>query len=200
MSSEVKALKISCGVRESIGTSSAVALRRSGFVPAVLYDGSTGSSVHLFVNHKEFLSLRKSSGVLANRLFELNVGGNTSHAILKEIQRHVVTDEVVHIDFQKVDKSSKVRVEIAIKIVGEDACDGLRGGGILNFALRSVRLQCNPLAIPAIIEVDISALQIGDSIHVKDVNLPSGVSIAPGVDPIAPVVSVVPPSDDEKGE
>ena len=158
--------------RKHIGTGPARALRRSGFVPAVVYGHKQNISFSL--PRKEMSRLYLKSGFWST-LFDLNIEGTSYRALAQAVQVHPVTDEIMHIDFSHIGKDAKVKVHVHFNFTHQDKCIGIKRGGILNIIKRSVDVMCSPDHIPHHIDIDISNLQIGYSIHIGDITLPYGV-------------------------
>ncbi len=163
---------ITAKVRE-VKPKGAKKLRREGKVPGVIY-GANFENKHIELDKSKLLSaLRKSS---RNDVFELDVEGDDKYeVIVKSIQWHPVTDDIVHIDFYKLTKGQPIAVEVPIKLVGE--AKGVKMGGDLYQPRKTITVVALPEAIPKEIEVDISNLEIGDVIHVFDLEMPEGVRV-----------------------
>jgi large subunit ribosomal protein L25 len=173
--------------REQTGKGVARRLRSGGMVPAVMY--GVGDPRPLAVPHKEMLRLLRSEGG-DHALIELKVGGKKTGVILRDYQLDPVTGDLIHCDFQEVQKGHRLTVTVGIVVVGETPV-GVREQGILQHQMHEIELDCLPDRIPERLEVDASPLRIGDSIHVADLKLPEGVRFH--ASPDATVVSVLPP-------
>jgi large subunit ribosomal protein L25 len=179
---------LSAESREGVGKGVTRKLRAAGRIPGIVY-GKTRDpqSIHLDPTALEKL-LRGSGGI--NTLIDLSVGDRTDTVLVKELQRHPVRGAFWHVDFYQVDLSQKITVDIPLHFVGK--AHGVEFGGILDHPLREIEVECLPRAIPEFIEVDVSALEVGDSIHVSDLVLPEGVELL--TDGQLPVASVVLPA------
>jgi large subunit ribosomal protein L25 len=142
-----------------------------------------------------------------NTLIELSVDGTTRTVLVKELQREPVRGRPIHTDFYMVDLEKKVEVSVPIRLVGTAA--GVELGGILDHPLREIELECLPRAIPESVSVDVSELDVGQSVHVRDLELPEGSSVRTDVNlavasVVAPVVVEEPvveePEEGEEGE
>jgi large subunit ribosomal protein L25 len=139
-----------------------------------------------------------------NTLIELSVDGTAQTVLVKELQRDPVRGRPIHTDFYLVDLDKKVEVSVPIHLTGK--APGVELGGILDHPLREIELECLPRAIPESIDVDVSGLDVGDSIHVRDLELPEGVSVSTDVNlavasVVAPVVVEEPVAEEvEEGE
>jgi len=152
-------------MREKIGGKKGLALlRQGGNVPAVIY-GTGKPPVHVTVGEKEILAVLKKG---ANSVVKIKYLSSSDTAILKEVQKHVVTGRVVHIDFQRISLTDKIKVKVRVKLVGE-SCGVKMEGGIVEHNMRELNVLCLPTDIPKDIEVNITALHLGDVIRVKDI-------------------------------
>ena len=110
------------------------------------------------------------------QLFELKVDGAAMDVLARDLQLHPVTDAILHVDFLAVKAGATVTVNVPVVFVNEEACEGLRRGGVLNIVRHEVELYCPADAIPEALTVDLAGLDIGDSIHIATVSLPEGVT------------------------
>jgi len=180
--------------RASTGKGAARKLRAAGRIPAVLY-GQGKASLPLTIDPRALEKVLRSGG--ANALLDLTVEGRpelgSPVALVKELQRHPIRGTIVHADLYQVDLTRTVEVEVPVHLVGK--AKGLDFGGILEHSLREIALECLPRSIPAAIEVDITNMELGDVIHVRDLVLPAGVSLL--TDPDLGVVHVALPAAEE---
>jgi large subunit ribosomal protein L25 len=180
--------------RSSTGKGVARKLRAAGRIPAVLY-GQGKESVPLTIDPRALEKVLRSGG--ANTLLDLTVEGRpelgSPVALVKELQRHPIRGTIVHADLYQVALTRTVEVEVPVHLVGR--AKGLDFGGILEHSLREIALECLPRSIPAAIEVDITNMELGDVIHVRDLVLPAGVSLL--TDPDLGVVHVALPAAEE---
>jgi len=161
---------ISARSRESRGKGAARQTRREGRIPGVLY-GHGEDSVSLSVDANELQKLVHSISI-ENTIVDLDLGSGEPYKVLiRELQRHPFRDEFVHIDFFHVAMDEKIQVEVPIVLIGTPT--GVKNkGGVLDHQLRELEVFCLPGSIPEKIELDVSNLDIGDSIHVSDIELP----------------------------
>lgn len=180
-------------IRTGLGKGVAKKLRRARRIPGVVY-GGTQPAVPVTVDPTALLGiLGRDENVLINLTMQGD-GGRTAMVILKELQRDPVKGGPLHVDFQEVSMEKKIRVEISLLLTGEPT--GVKNkGGILEHGLRQLFVECLPLAIPERISVDVSGLDIGNSLHVADLTLPEGVRVLD--DPERVVASVVAPTVEE---
>jgi large subunit ribosomal protein L25 len=160
--------------RADRGTGVARKLRVTGNVPAVIYGhGRTPQS--LSINTREIDKLLSTVSA-ASTVIELNVDGKVARTLIREIQRHPVRRSIVHVDFQELVAGEKITVSIPLRFTG--TADGVRNsGGILEETMHQVHLRLDPTSIPDHIDVDVTHLTIGHSIHIRDLKLPEGVSV-----------------------
>ena len=154
--------------RDEVGKGFARRLRQAGSVPAVYY-GRGEAPVALAVHAKELESILHGSAG-SNVIVDLKVEGDAAadrKALLREIQRHPVKGNIIHVDFQHISLSERITVEVPVVLIGTPA--GVKdGGGILEHLLREVEVECLPTDIPEKLTVDVSHLNIGESVHVSD--------------------------------
>ena len=176
--------------RETKGKGPAKKLRSSGKIPAVIY-GQGEESVALTLDGKAFHAVLHSHHG-ENVIFEVKIPGRKTglKAILREVQHEPVTGEILHVDFQHISMTKKITVEVPVALMGTP--DGVRNkGGILEHILHELEVECLPGDIPEHIEVDVSQLDVGDSIHVSDIPV-TKVKIL--TDPERSIATVVPPT------
>ena len=186
--------KLAAENRSEAGKGAARRLRASGRVPAVLYGHGTKPQ-HLSVDARQFgQALRTDAGT--NVLISLEVGRDQHLALAKEIQRHPVRGNLIHVDFIQVRRGEKVHVQVSVRLVGESP--GVREGGIADQDLYQLNVEAEVTAVPEAIEADVSGLGIGDVLRVGDLKAPGGAVILE--DPEAAVVSVVAPTVEAEPE
>lgn len=156
-----------------IGSRSSGRLRAAGKVPGVVY-GHGNDPVPVAVDARALRAALSTDAGL-NALITLDIGGRTQLAMAKEIQRHPVRHTVTHVDFLAVSRDEVVTVDVPVHLVGE-ATELLRADGVVDHQLFSLTAHAKPGNIPNSIEVDISALRVGDTIRVDDLDLPAGVT------------------------
>jgi len=188
--SQKESILLNLEKRESTGKGAARKLRRAGWIPGTLYSrrSKEEGSIPVKVNEPE---LRKAlhTPAIMHHLLGFSINGEKQRGIIKDIQRNPLKDEIWHVDFYAVLGDQKLSLAIPVVLKGE--AKGVKEGGILEFATQELEVECLPDAIPEAIEVDISNLEIGDSIHVGDIQPPEGVTITESAEEV--VVSVIPP-------
>jgi large subunit ribosomal protein L25 len=179
-------------LRNDEGKGASRRLRRTGMVPAVIYGGSTApQSISLALNvmlqhieHEAFFS----------HILDINVAGKSEKAVVKDIQMHPFKPVIMHMDFQRVDENSVIRMHVPIHFIGEDVAPGIKSGSVFTHQLTSVDVSCPANKLPEFIELDVSGMKMGDSLHLSDIKLPAGVEIVElshGPEHDLPVVTIV---------
>lgn len=158
-------------LRVETGTGASRRLRREDKVPAILY-GAEKEAVALTLAHKDMIKAQESEGFYTH-ILTLNIGGESVEAILKDIQRHPFKPKLTHLDFQRVDATHKLHTKVPLHFIGEDKVTKL--GATVVHQLTEVEITCLPKALPEFVEVNVSDLVAGDSIHLSELKLPAGV-------------------------
>lgn len=178
-------------IREKTGKGSSGRLRRTGYIPAILY-GEKEKSQPLIVNIKD-LEKALSTEAGENVIISLKVGDKTRTVIVKDLQTDPVRGDFLHVDLCQISLKERLKAAVPIEVRGE--APGVKEGGILQHRLREIEVECLPTEIPESIPVDVSGLSIGDSLHVKDLRVIGDIKILAGGE--ESVVSVVPPTIEE---
>jgi large subunit ribosomal protein L25 len=173
-------------IRTRLGKGGARQLRRAGKIPAILYGGAE-PPVPIAVEKGRVLEIFRKYGHTS--IFSLALDGRTVPVIIKDWQLDPVTGVLLHVDFLRVDLTKPTRVKVPVEVVGEAI--GVRQGGLLDVATHEVEIECLPTEIPPRLQVDVSALEIGDHIAVKDLQLGDRVRVLD--DPERVIVSVLAP-------
>ena len=167
---------LSVEVRERTGTGGAREPRRSGFVPGVLYGGDKGPVAIALKNNEVVKAI--NSGKFLAQMITIDHKGEKQSVLTRDVQFHPVRDEPVHIDFQRVDETTVITVEVTVNFLNDEKSPGLKRGGVLNVVRHAVEVNVPAGSIPDQIDVDLSGYDIGDSIHISAVTLPEGVTPA----------------------
>jgi len=170
------AFELNAEMRERAGKGAARATRRAGRVPAVIY-GDKKDSIMISIEPLELKRLI-NTGSFFSHLVEIKAGKDTHRVIARDIQLDPVTDRPLHIDFMRISKGSTITVNVPMHYINELESPGLKFGGVLNIVRHDVELNVSPEAIPEFIEVDLTGLEVGTSIHISAVKLPEGVTPA----------------------
>lgn len=178
--------QLSATLRDGTGKGSARTLRAQGRIPAVIYGhGRDPQSLAIDTREIEKLLSRISA---ESTVIELSLDGKSARTLIREIQRHPFKRQILHVDFQELVAGEKVTVRLPIVLSGIP--DGVRqDGGILDQTMRELEVEVDPANIPNHVEIEVTSLKIGDSIHVRDIPLPEGVEIVGDEDASVCVVS-----------
>ncbi len=181
--------------REILTNGQLKTLRKSGWIPAVLYGGAKKKSSKkedmnsglLKVPEKPLLKILRNH----NAIVELKLGADVEHVVIKEVQRDVVTEGCLHVDFQRINLADKIELMVPVHFMGESKGVKL-SGGILQHMVRELKILCLPKEVPASIDIDVTGLDIGHGLSVKDIKEIPGVQIL--ADPNQLVANVVAPT------
>ena len=177
---------LSVTARENSGKGVARSLRREGRVPAVIY-GHGREPKSLSINTRDLEKLLEHISA-ENTVIDLDLDGTSSRTLIREIQRHPFKRQILHVDFQELVAGEKVIVRVPVILIGVP--DGVRmDGGILDQTMRELEVEVDPSNIPNHIEVDVTKMVIGSSLHVSDITLPEGVEVVADEDASVAVVS-----------
>jgi large subunit ribosomal protein L25 len=189
----MKQLKLNVTAREGKGRSASRRLRSAGKIPAILY-GKHTEPVQLAVEEPEFRRLLKSVGGSAT-IFEFRrPDGRDALSFIQEVQKDPLTDEYLHVDFHEVAPNEKMEINVGVRITGES--NGVKNeGGILDVSTYSLRIRCLPKDLPEFVDIDVTSLNVGDSIHVSELKVIAGVDFLDN--PKQPVVACVAPAEEE---
>jgi large subunit ribosomal protein L25 len=185
------ALTLPAELRERAGKGASRELRRNGRVPAVIYGGKE-EPTPIHVEAKE-LARQLGTGHFMNSIVMIDVGGKSVRAIPKDVAMHPVTDRPVHVDFLRLSKDAKIQVAVPVVFTNEEESPGLKKGGVLNVVRHELELVCESDKIPDDIQIDVTGLEVGDSIHISSVNLPDG-SVSAITDRDFTIATIVAPS------
>jgi large subunit ribosomal protein L25 len=163
-------------VREKTGTGGARVVRREGLVPGILYGGDK-APVAISVKMNEFKKALYT-GKLLGHLVTLKYGAETQPVIAKAIDMHPVTEAPTHFDLYRVSADQEIKIGVAVHFAHQEESPGLKRGGTLNVVLHELLVSCHANQIPDELVIDLTGLEIGDSIRVSDVKLPQGVKAA----------------------
>jgi large subunit ribosomal protein L25 len=156
--------------RKSNGTGGARATRRSGLVPCIIY-GNKEEPLMISISPKELQKQLRGPGFFA-RVFEIEVGGQKHKVLARDLQIDPVTDRPIHVDFMRFSASTLLNVDVQVVFGNHDESPGLKRGGVLNVVRHTVEMRCKPDNIPESIFVDLSGLDIGDSVHISQIKIP----------------------------
>lgn len=164
-------IELKTNIRTTLGNGPARRLRQAGQIPAVLYGPKT-ESVLLSVNKNDFdmvLKQGRSGQIILNLVVQNNDETYTRPAMIKELQVHPVSRKFLHIDFYEIDMDRKITAGIPVVTTGTSV--GVERGGVLQIIRRELEVQCLPFEVPESIEIDVTDLDMGDSVHLEDISL-----------------------------
>jgi len=159
--------------RDRVGKGAARALRRTGQIPAVIY-GDKQPPIPIALPYKETFKQLHAGGFLTS-LATINVGGEKIRVIAKDFHLEPIRDFLIHVDFLRIGKGTRLTLEIPCHFVNEEEAPGITRGGALNIVRHAVEVECPADAIPEAIVCDLTGMDIGDSLHISAINLPEGV-------------------------
>ena len=173
--------------REKTGKGENGRIRRAGYVPCIIYGPEIKENI------KGKINMREVEKILAGRWesarFNVKLpDGSEELCIIREAQRHPITDMPLHVDFLHLVKGRKITIKVPVEVVGREDSQGVKDGGVLEFT-HELEIETLPMSIPDVITVDVSSLNVGDAIHVKDLKLPENVEVL--ADPDEIVANVV---------
>ena len=168
-------VSLSAEARDRAGKGGARATRRDGLVPAVIY-GAKQAPVSIAISPR-VLWVQMNTPGLRSRLFDISVNGSVERVLCRDIQKHKVSGQPLHVDFLRVSGDAKVHVKVAVHFVNQDKSPGLKKGGVLNIVAHELEIIAPGDSIPSELVVDLSGVEIGTSIHLSTLALPKGVSV-----------------------
>jgi len=190
--------------RDRAGKGAARAIRRAGRVPAVIY-GAKKDPVMISLDPIDLMKELRQQGFFA-RVYEISVAGDKERVLPRDMQVDPVTDDPMHVDFMRLSRGATINVEIEVNFINDEESPGLKRGGVLNVVRHAVELICPMDAIPESLTADLTGLDINDSIHISEIELPEGVT--PSITDrdftvatiAAPSVEELPEDEEEEGE
>ncbi|HEY5142699.1 MAG TPA: 50S ribosomal protein L25 [Solirubrobacteraceae bacterium] len=192
---ESKTTTLTISPRAPEGSRATRRLRREGLVPGILYGGE-GEPVTFAVDARELRNALHASGAVV----ELTLDGKSTPAVLKDSQHHPVRGETTHVDFVRVNLSVAIEAIVPIELLGAEDSPGAKEGGIVDQPVREVNVEALPTSIPESIQIDVSALSIGETLTLEAAEVPAGVTLVDDVETV--IVTVLAPrlsTEDEEG-
>lgn len=179
--------------RDVQGTGASRRLRHAGFVPGIVYGGSKDPLAIQLDHNALFHALRKEA--FHSSVLNLKIGDVTEMALLRDVQMHAYKPLILHVDFQRVDAAHKIHVKVPLHFINADVAPGVKlAHGLVNHVMTELDVACLPGNLPGFVEVDLSNLESGHSIHVNDLKLPAGVEAVAHLKAENPaVVGITPP-------
>ena len=162
--------------RQSEGKSANRNLRRSGYIPGVMYGGKEEPK-KISIMEKDIVKATEIAG-FATQILRISMDGKDVDVVVKEIQRHPATSRVLHADFMRVDPDSKITLVVPIRTLNDESCIGVKvGGGQVNHLINDIEISCLASNLPEQLEIDVQEMDIGDTISLSEIKLPEGVEI-----------------------
>lgn len=158
--------------RTDTGKGASRRLRRAGKIPAIMYGGNKDPE-SLTLEHNEVIRNLEHEAFYSH-ILTVKVGGSETRAVLRDLQRHPSKPFVQHMDLQRVSESEKLRMHVPLHFSGEDVAPGVKAGGMVSHEIIEVEVECLPKDLPEYIEVDISGMEVGESLHLSDLKMPEG--------------------------
>jgi len=167
-------IEINAETRTDLGKGASRRLRHQEKMPAIVY--GSGDPVNLTIDLRE-VRPHVDNEVFYSSIVSLKIDGKAENVIVRDMQHHPFKVDIMHIDFQRVDAKKKMHIHVPLHFIGEDVAPGVKAGGLVSHVANEVEIECLPKDIPEYIEVDISALELGGSIHLTEMTMPKGVTL-----------------------
>lgn len=191
-------IELQATTRNDLGKGASRRLRHTGKVPAVVY--GIAEPVSITLPHKDLWKAQESEEFYAS-VFTLSIDGKANHVILKDLQRHPAKSVILHADFLRVDDNTLIVVNVPLHFVNADTCPGVKNqGGTVQLLTSLIKLRCAATKLPKYIEVDLGNANLGDVIHISNVQLPEGVQsveLQLGASHDLPIAQVINTKSDE---
>ena len=169
-------VSLAASERESEGKSANRNLRRSGYIPGVLYGGKDEPK-KISIMEKDIVKATEIAG-FATQILQISMDGKDVDVVVKEIQRHPATSRVIHADFMRVDPDSKITLVVPIRTLNDESCIGVKiSGGQVNHLINDIEISCLASNLPEQLEIDVQEMDIGDTVSLSEIKLPEGVEI-----------------------
>ncbi len=169
-------IEVTATSRKAQGTGASRRLRKAGRVPGIVYGGAEAEMID--VDHNKLYHALRNEAFHAS-ILTLDLDGKKQQVLLRDFSMHPFRQQVMHIDFQRVQADKKIHMKVPLHFMNAEAAPGVKvGGGVISHVLADLEISCLPGDLPEFIEVDLSTLDIGHSIHVSDIKMPKGVTVA----------------------
>ena len=163
-------------------------LRREGLVPGIVY-GSQKDPEMIALPHSELVQSLEQEAFYSS-ILELKLGDTVSKVVLKDLQRHPAKPFIMHFDLLRIRADEKIRMIVPLHFLNEAKAAGVKAGGVVSHSLTEVEITCLPKDLPEFIDIDVLAMEIGDIVHLSELQMPEGVALAHAPDPDEPVVII----------
>ena len=175
MSNELYTVNGTARSEKQQGKGASRRLRKQNLVPAIIYGGGE-DAVAFSIKNNELVKLLENE-TFFSKILTINVDGNEDNAVIKDLQRHPAKGFPMHVDFRRIVKGQKIHMNVPMHFVGGEEAPGTKGGGVLSTLVSDIEIICLPSQLPEYLEIDVSGMEIGDSYHMSDINLPEDVEI-----------------------
>ncbi len=183
---------LSAELRQDVGKGASRRLRHADRVPAIVY-GAEKEPTAITLDHDELVHNLENEAFYSH-ILNLDLGGKKEQVVLKDLQRHPYKLRVMHVDLQRVSAKEKLRLHVPLHFVNENQAPGVREGGLVSHQMTDIEIQCLPKDLPEYVEVDLSALNLGDTLHLSQLVMPKGVEVyalahgSAGDEPVASIL------------
>lgn len=184
-------MKVVLEAREEKGKQACKKLRPAGYTPCVLYGPGYRESVPAKVKTSDIAKVAASGRWETTTMMLTLPDGAEEMSIMREIQKDPITDKILHIDFLQLVKGHRITVNVPVQLIGRDECPGVKLGGLIDHLYREIAMEVLPNQIPNSLEVDVSSLDLGDQVQVKDIAVPEGATVLADEDEV--VVAIIIP-------
>lgn len=167
--------EINAQSRSDAGKGASRRLRHQGAVPGIIYGADKEPSMITMVHNELAHALENEA--FYSHILDLKLDGKSEQVVIKDLQRHPAKPFIMHVDFQRVDMNEKLRMHAPLHFINEETSPGMKMGGNVSHSLSDVEIICLPKDLPEFIEVDMAEMDIGDSVHLSDLQLPDGVEL-----------------------
>jgi large subunit ribosomal protein L25 len=172
----MESFELNAETRQDVGKGASRRLRRDGKLPGVIY-GSNKDAESITLRHDDVIHQLENEAFYSH-ILTLNVDKKPEKVVLKDLQRHPYKPSVMHIDFQRISDTEKLTMRVPLHFVNEEKCVGVKtGGGVISHIMTELEISCFPKNLPEYIEVDMLEIDVGEAIHLGDIQLPEGVEI-----------------------
>ena len=169
-------IELNAELRSDLGKGASRRLRKTGLVPAIVYGGDS-EPASISLQHNEFIHELENEAIYT-QILSLKIGKKKEEVILRDLQRHPFKNLLLHADFQRVDQKKALHVVVPVHFVNEEQCHGVKQeGGMINHLMSEIEIIALPKNLPEYLEVDVTDLKLGESLHLSDIKLPKGVEI-----------------------
>ncbi|RLJ18744.1 50S ribosomal protein L25 [bacterium endosymbiont of Escarpia laminata] len=189
--------EINAQSRTDAGKGASRRLRHQGAVPGIIYGANKEPSMITMAQNELAHALENEA--FYSHILDLKLDGKSEQVVIKDLQRHPAKPFIMHVDFQRVDVNEKLRMHAPLHFINEEASPGMKMGGNVSHSLADVEITCLPKDLPEFIEIDMADMNIGDSVHLSDLQLPDGVELthAGGEDSLVAMIHTGHTGEDE---